>query len=439
MRIAIITLPLHTNYGGVLQAYALQKTLEGMGHSVTILQPKKILPEPKGFNFLRKLATRSFRKYVLRHEDVEIFREHRINREFPIVGREFVRFFNKYLNIRRVSSLRQIRKSDYDAFVVGSDQIFRPKYNPYLLHSFLDFTFKDKGKLSIWYNEFDGWTVKRVIYGASFGSDVWEFTPEQTERAMILLSRFEGASFREKSGIKMASENLIRWSMPVLDPTMLLPKEDYLSMIEEYRKAVAKPCPKGALFEYVLDKTDEGKAAVDAFENVLCRKSEENEAVCQHIVRFLSTNPRGTGPVESRIQRPVEEWLGAISDASFVITDSFHACVFSIIFHRPFAVIANPGRGVSRIEWLLEQFALEDRLVKDISEDAVPELIKTEIDWEDVDARLEGFKSDSIGFLEFSLTQARKEDFMSIYIPHTGLYREVSINEKKLHKCDLGK
>lgn len=431
MRIAIITLPLHTNYGGVLQAYALQKTLEGMGHSVTILQPEKILPEPKGLKLLRKMVTRSFRKHVLGHKDVEVFREHRINREFPTVGKEFVRFFDKYLNIKRISSLRQIRKSDYDAFVVGSDQIFRPKYNPYLLHSFLDFTFKDKGKLSIWHNEFDGWTVKRVVYGASFGSDVWEFTPKQTERAMILLSRFEGASFREKSGVRMASKNLIRWSMPVLDPTMLLTRDDYLAIIVEYWRVCEKPDMKGAIFEYVLDPQKESKAVVDAFENVLCRKSEENEAVCPHIVRFLSTDPRGTGPVESRIQKPVEEWLGAISDASFVITDSFHACVFSILFHRPFAVIANPGRGVSRIEWLLEQFDLEDRLVGDISEDAVSELIKAEIDWEDVETRLSGFKSDSIGFLEFSLTQAIKEDYMSIYIPHTGLYREVSINETK--------
>lgn len=430
MRIAIITLPLHTNYGGVLQAYALQKTLEGMGHSVTILQPEKILPEPKGLKLPRKMVTRSFRKYVLGHKDVEVFREHRINREFPTVGKEFVRFFDKYLNIRRISSLRQIRKSDYDAFVVGSDQIFRPKYNPYLLHSFLDFTFKDKGKLGSLYNSSDGWKVKRVIYGASFGSDVWEFTPKQTEIATRLLSRFEGASFREKSGVEMVSKNLNRCSVPVLDPTMLRPKEDYLAMIEEYRKAVAKNCPKGALFEYVLDKTDESKATVGAFENGLCAKilPQENAGGRTDIVRFMSENPRGSGPVENRIQRPVEEWLGAISDASFVITDSFHACVFSIIFHRPFAVIANPGRGVSRIEWLLEQFALEDRLVKDTTEDTVSELIGAEIDWKDVDERLDVFKSDSLGFLACSLTLTRKNDKLAGYIPKNLLYLKVVRN-----------
>lgn len=431
MRIAIITLPLHTNYGGVLQAYALQKTLEGMGHSVTILQPKKILPEPKGFNLLRKMTTRSFRKYVLGHKDVEVFREHRINREFPTVGKEFLRFFDKYLNIKRISSLRQIHKSDYGAFVVGSDQIFRPKYNPYLLHSFLDFTFKDKGKISIWCNDFDGWNIKRVAYGASFGSEVWEFTPKQTEIATQLLSRFEGVSFREKSGVKLASKNLIRWSIPVLDPTMLLPKEDYLTIIEEYRKAVAKTCPKGALFEYVLDKTDESKAAVDAIENALRRKnpaSESTDASCTDIIRFLSENPRGTGPIENRIQRPVEDWLGAISDASFVITDSFHACVFAIIFHRPFAVIANQDRGVSRIEWLLQQFDLEDRFLKEISEDDVSKLIEAEIDWEDVDEILSIFKSDSVGFLAHSLTLTRKKDKFAEYIPQTSLYRRVSID-----------
>lgn len=429
MRIAIITLPLHTNYGGVLQAYALQKTLEGMGHSVTILQPGKILPEPKGFNFLRKIVTRSFRKYVLGRKDVEIFRERRINREFPTVGREFVRFFDKYLNIRRISSLKQIRESDYDAFVVGSDQIFRPKYNPYLLHSFLDFTFKDKGKLGSLYNGFDGWKVKRVIYGASFGSDVWEFTPEQTEIAGRLVDRFEGISFREKSGVEMARNNFLRWNMPVLDPTLLLPADDYLSIIEDYRNTESVSDKR--IFEYVLDRTKGSEEAVAAFESAL---SKENADGRPHTVRFLSTNPRGTGPVESRIQKPVEEWLGAISDASFVVTDSFHACVFSLIFHRPFAVMANHDRGVSRIEWLLEQFGLEDRLVENISKETVAEMVKKEIDWVDVDTRLEEMKCDSLSFLSTSLKLSRINDYTSGYIPRTELYNKVIANAGKQEK-----
>lgn len=429
MRIAIITLPLHTNYGGVLQAYALQKTLEGMGHGVTILQPGKILPEPKGFNFLRKMATRSFRKYVLGRKDVEIFRERRINREFPTVGREFVRFFDKYLNIRRISSLEQIRESDYDAFVVGSDQIFRPKYNPYLLHSFLDFTFKDKGKLNSLYYSYDGWKVKRVIYGASFGSDVWEFTPEQTEIAGRLVDRFEGISFREKSGVEMARNRFHRWNMPVLDPTLLLKADDYLSIIEGHRKTEA--VSEARIFEYVLDRTNGSEEAVAAFESAL---SNENAERRPHTVRFLSTDPRGTGPVENRIQKPVEEWLGAISDASFVVTDSFHACVFSIIFHRPFAVMANHDRGVSRIEWLLEQFGLEDRLVKDISEENAAELLGKEIDWNDVDTRLEDMKCDSLSFLLTSLKLSRTDDYPSVYIPRTQLYNKVIANAGKQEK-----
>lgn len=405
MKVAVITLQMHTNYGGVLQAFALQRVLETLGNDVEIIQLDEILPAPKGVNAVRKLLTRSFRKYVLRR-DVEIFREHRINREFPSVGTEFLGFFRKYLNIRYISSFSEIRASDYDAFVVGSDQVWRPKYNPALMHSFLDFTWKDKRRKSLHRHSAgrkrpEGWDVRRIAYAVSFGCDGWEYSGRQTALASELAGRFDALSFREISGVRNAAEHLGTDSVTVLDPTMLLDADDYLGLIgrrKEQRKGFSRPLEmtegeraeieRGTgVFEYILDGTAETEALL----------AELEACLAQPVRRFIPANPRGREEISLRVQPSVESWIAGIADAGFVLTDSFHACVFSILFHRSFAVVGNRGRGLSRITWLLEQFGLQDRLL------CGPSLPKDDISWDSVDARLERLREESVEFLKKNL------------------------------------
>lgn len=385
MKVAVITLQLHTNYGGVLQAFALQRVLESLGNDVEIIQLDEITPEPEGLNALRKLLTRSFRKYVLAHRDVEIFRERRVNREFPSVGAEFLDFFHKYLNIRYISSFREIGVSDYDAFIVGSDQVWRPEYNPNLMHSFLDFTWKDSGRpghLSSSGKEPAGWEVRRIAYAVSFGCDSWEYTARQTAHAAILAGRFDALSFRENSGADNAVGRLGVAAVTVLDPTMLLGAEEYTGLIESRKDSQEA-------FEYILDRTAETEDAVAKLEARLAMP----------VRRFLAADPRGREDISLRVQPSVESWIAGIAGAGFVLTDSFHACIFSILFHRPFAVVVNRSRGVSRIEWLLGQFGLEDRLVTGAS------LPEGSIDWEGVDSRLGQLRAESVEFLKKSLRQ----------------------------------
>ncbi len=468
MKVAIITLQLHTNYGGVLQAFALQRVLEAMGNEVEIIQSDKIMPEPEGAAAVRKFLTRSFRKYALRRSDVEIFRERCINGEFPIIGKEFVRFFRKYLNIRYISSFSEIRASDYDAFVVGSDQVWRPKYNPALMHSFLDFTWEndftrgDSGRTRVCSSAGEesggGRDVRRIAYAVSFGCDAWEYTERQTALAAGLAGRFNALSFRENSGVKNAAEHLGVEAVTVLDPTMLLDAGDYRRLVgargdspkdsregftedsregftedsregftEDFREGFTEDSREGftkvfrdgftedsregftageqpgttcgespendgnsGVFEYVLDNTAETADLVASLERQLAIP----------VRRFLGADPRGREEISLRVQPSVESWIEGIADAGFVLTDSFHACVFSILFHRPFAVVGNRSRGLSRIIWLLEQFGLESRLLCNV-EDSIPE---SEIDWESVDARLGLLRAESCEFLRANLS-----------------------------------
>ena len=87
----------------------------------------------------------------------------------------------------------------------------------------------------------------------------------------------------------------------------------------------------------------------------------------------------------------VTKWLRAFVDADFVITDSFHGCVFSIIFNKPFVAIGNKGRGLARFESLLKMFGLEDRLNSS--------QLTTEIDWESVNGKLNSYREISKNFI----------------------------------------
>ena len=402
MKVAIVTLPLHTNYGGVLQAFALQRVLEGMGNDVEIIQLREIIPAPKRLEAVRKFLTRSFRKYVLRRRDVEIFRERRINREFPVVGAEFVRFFRKYMNIRYISSFNEIRPSDYDAFVVGSDQVWRPKYNRNLMNSYLDFTHpRFHGVRSVWSREPGDWNVRRVAYAVSFGSDVWEYSSEQTARARILAWSFDELSFREASGADRALRHFGVGSVTVLDPTMLLKVSDYLDIAAEENASANPADGSGCVFEYILDRTPENCSVAHEIERRVAVDSKDGKPL--EVNAFLTSDPRGAGDISARVQPSIESWLRGLSSASFVVTDSFHACVFSILFHRPFCVLGNSNRGLSRLEWLLGLFGLRDRLVStDNAENVDFEALRA-VDWEDVDRCLERQRSASLDFLKNSL------------------------------------
>lgn len=337
MKIAILTLPLHTNYGGILQAYALQTLLERMGHEVCLIEKRR-----KPITLPLWKAPLVYGKRILKNvtgHPFPVFYEQKVNREEPIVRQNTDKFICRYIMRRIVDDFSEIKESDYDAFVVGSDQIWRPKYfNDRIERAYLDFT--------------EGWNIRRIAYAASFGTDEWEYTPGQTKRCRDLLKQFDAVSVREASGAELCRKHFGINASHVLDPTMLLEKEDYIRLFENAHT----PKSNGTLLNYILDDTPEKTALTD-------RIAKERGLVPFRV------NAKGdiSLPIESRIASPVEQWLRGFYDAEFVVTDSFHACVFSILFNKPFLVVGNQKRGLSRFISLLGTFGLEDRLIPDIN------------------------------------------------------------------------
>lgn len=337
MRIAILTLPLHTNYGGILQAYALQTVLERMGHDVCIVEKKR-----KPVTLPLWKAPLVYGKRILKNakgSPFPLFYEQKVNREEPFVRQHTDKFICRYIKRRIVGDFSEINESDYDAIVVGSDQIWRPKYfNDNIERAFLDFT--------------EGWDVRRIAYAASFGTDEWEYTRAQTRRCGRLLKRFDAVSVREASGIDLCREHFGVEAKTMLDPTMLLEKEDYIRLFENANT----PKSNGTLLNYILDDTPEKTALTN-------RIAKERGLVPFRVNAKSDINL----PIENRIAPSVEQWLRGFYDAEFVVTDSFHACVFSILFNKPFLVVGNQKRGLSRFVSLLGMFGLEDRLITDLS------------------------------------------------------------------------
>ena len=374
MRIAIVTLPLHTNYGGILQAYALQTVLEQLGHKVEHLQPRVEFPKlHPSWKMPLVYCKRTFSKFFCGEFKTPIFTHpHKWIRKYTDA------FIAKYINNNFISkeAWNETNVFSYDAVVFGSDQVWRPRYAYPIERYFGSFL----GDLS----------VKRVAYAASFGTGHNEYSVEQQSNCTKLLKDFTGVSVRENSAVGMCKSMFGVEAKHVLDPTLLLSKDEYIKLIQDTPKS------KGNLAVYVLDESPE---IADFIEGT---------------ARKLGLTPFRTNskvedynaPIIERLQPPLEQWLRSFYDAELVITDSFHACVFSIIFGKPFICIGNKGRGSARFESLLSMFGLEDRLVVSFDDfEARKENLMKEIDYGRVYAILEKKRQESMSFLQESLTK----------------------------------
>ncbi len=369
MKIGILTLPLHTNYGGILQAYALQTVLERMGNEVYLIEkptfplhlPLWKTPLSYGRRILKNISGHPF----------PILYEQKMNREASTIRQHTDKFINKYIKRKIVDNYTDVHENDFDAIVVGSDQIWRPKYFHNIETAYLDFT--------------EGWNIKRMAYAASFGTDEWEYTPKQTKKCGRLLQSFDAVSVREKSGINLCHNHFHVQATHVLDPTMLLEPENYIKLFE----VDDTPKSPGTLLNYILDETPEKTALIE--------KIAKDKSLVPFRVNSKVENINA--PLQERIHPPVEQWLRGFYDAEFVITDSFHACVFSILFNKPFFVIGNTARGMSRFTSLLSMFGLENRLIH--SNSSI--YYETNISWQNVMSLLNYNRRKSRDFLSKGL------------------------------------
>ena len=374
MKIGILSLVLHNNYGGILQAYALQTVLERMGHEVVIFN-KEVPMRQVGVKILLK---RLILKMLGR--DVVVFSERKTNREAPIVNKCLLDFRKKYIHEVFLYQLKDICDYKLDCIVVGSDQVWRARY------------FKEQWKEPI-ENAFLSFTkelsIKRLSYAASFGTDCWEYTDNETDRIRESIKLFNAISVRESSGIPLLKKYLNVDSELVLDPTLLLSRNDYIDLFKISKESKSK----GNLLVYLLDPTIKQKEII--------KDIEKSKGLTSFSVTRRGISP--TAPIVQRILPSIEAWLRGFYDAELVVTDSFHACVFSIIFGKPFVVFGNKQRGMSRFESVLSMFNLSSCLIDDNFDIGKLSEIINQIDFVNVEELLEQERKVSRQFLDIVL------------------------------------
>ena len=312
-KIGIITINDNNNYGNRLQNYATQKILESKKLEVITIKNEYPIDEYNSIiEYFCKRLKMNLRKVIIKKNTKRV-------KEFKAFNKNInfsKKYFNKYQNF-----------NDFFALCVGSDQVWNPNF----------------GRLSsldlIKFNT----TAKKISFSASFG--VSELSQENKNEVKKYISDFEHISVREEAGKKIIEDETSRKDVEVLiDPTMLL-------NAEEWDKVAKKP-PQLKFSKYILNYFL-GELSVERKDEI-DRIAKENE--CE-IINILDKNSPfyETGP---------SEFLYLEKNAFLICTDSFHSCVFAILYNRPFIVFDREDKEVkmnSRIETLINKFCLKNR------------------------------------------------------------------------------
>lgn len=380
MKIAILTQPLHTNYGGILQCYALQTVLEGMGHSVTVLNRRYAKPGFKEMMMrFASLAKCLVRRCLMGRKDIaltnpwaENYNIHKKSESERRRYSEIQRFIQEYIHLSRPlrssNELKEyVESMGFECILVGSDQVWREIYSPCIEDFFLGFLPEDDKRL-------------KITYAASFGTADTPISREHLENCVRLARRFLAISVREQSGVEIMKNCFGIDAKLSLDPTLLLSAEQYRFPVERTNN--------GGLVSYILDDTDDKDAII--LETSVALHLERKK------IRLIASSQDDVTELPS-----IEEWLSSFANAEFVVTDSFHGCVFSIIYHKPFIAIANKDRGLERFTSLLGTFGLTDRLIFD-HEDFICKkiLLLQSIDYTTVNNKLHEIKQECVDYLK---------------------------------------
>ena len=354
MNICILTFEFNYNYGAVLQAYALSKTLQKWGHTVCIMN--------RGWD---TYAGAHPRRLSLKRIPGYLMGKFITLKPFKDFKRQYLHFTKPIENYTDLS----LESDKFDLAIVGSDQIWNDEIFPYM---------------GLYYFAESFHSVPRIAYAVSFGKDTFTVPLQYDKKLKKELSRFSALSVREDSGIQILS-NLGFQAKQVLDPTFLLSKDDYpIESSYHHYKYVCR---------FLLDENSSKRQYIQKFAQHHSYKEVNNYLNKDYsvpVIRKIINNKYISIP----------KWLSNIKNADFVITDSFHGMVFSIIFERQFLVFRNKKRGNARFESLLGKLGLLNHL---ISEDNSFSEHYDEIDYAKVNNILETLKKDSLEYLECAL------------------------------------
>lgn len=351
MKIGILTFHWATNYGAVLQAYALQTFLQNLGHNVSIINYKPKIYEYNLINFFTQRHYRKLQDFLSnkkKENSLNLFREEKLK----LTKRIF-----SYTEIPNIVK-------EYDILISGSDQVM----NPFFLKN-------GEGKEMISPSYFLGFEFngRRIAYAVSFGCK--EYPIQQLNIAKQYLCKFEKIGVRERSGLSIVHKMQGHNPIVVPDPTILLPPSDFINLANQ-----SNFFDQNYHYAFFIRNSKQRKIEIPKFikSNKILWNNDDNDY-------------------------SIQTWLKKIYHAKSVITDSFHCVVMCLQLSRPFVVITEQSgkEGMNdRMYTLLEQLGLESQILHKSELQLLPERIKISYNSETIATQLNKMRNIGIGFLK---------------------------------------
>lgn len=365
----------HTNYGQLLQGYALQNILYKNGFSPytikytlkeeNIFYSKIINRLKNGFNW-RKLITG---QYFIKTKQVITKQKNDLNRERNFDNFRSLLSFSE----KEYDSFNQIKNKPpkADIYITGSDQVWASWIRTKTKRIFL--------------LDFGGKNTKKIAYGASFARDNLKKNERKLYRRCLKKYTFIGV--RESSGIEICNSLGITNCKLVADPTILLTKNEWLSLVKPNKEIENKEY----IFAYMVDNPIDNQNILIGLEYIKSKKTP-----------FYYVSSALYEDENSNFRPPVEEWINYVNNAKFIITSSYHGVIFCLLLNKPFLAIAKPHshKQNSRLVSLLELVNLTNLLIdKNITIEKLDNLLEQDINWNFVNETLDKIRTESLSYL----------------------------------------
>lgn len=369
------------NYGANLVAYSLSKVVEKLGYNPYIINFDPFPP----LDSITRFKTQALLD----------FRQDYLNLTPLYTSSSSLSETNKFIN----------------TFIVGSDQVWRKTIT--------------QNNLKTYFLDFVKWNKKCISYGASYGSNKFEGNYKEINECKLFLKKFSNISVREKDAINITKELFDKDSCLVLDPTLLLTKEDYDSFISK-EKVLNK---KEYVAVYALFNQD--KNFNKNLKRLFPNKKILNIKTHSEYIPLLDRN--------ELVYNSVPNWINDIKNADYIVTDSYHGLLFSILFEKDFICLGKNSKAKSRFDSICELLGgnISSRIIKDLSEiNNISELKK--INYKIINKNLENERKKSLLFIKDSLNSKKiniNTEIIELYDEYSkGLITQV--NELELN-CQL--
>jgi len=368
-KVEVITLQRVPNYGSVLQGYATQEVIKKIGHDVELINyyPERMHMHAM-LKRLKEKTPKLKKSFILRNIARVVILPSYIKRFFV-----FKKFVKKHIHMtqKQYSNLEELMKDvpEADIYCTGSDQVWNSKWNEGIDKClFLEFVPKDK---------------KKISYSASFGKA--KLDDEEKEETKKLLEKYEFLAMREKSGVEILQDLGIQEGIQVLDPTLLLTKQEWETLISN------KYSHKKYIFMYNINRNKKLDKYAKEFSK---RKGLPLIYVSYNYHECFKYGHLKCNP-------SVEDFLSLIANAEYVLTDSFHCTAYSINFNKNL-LVAYPDRFSTRLASIVELTGVTDRVINDYEDFSICD---REIDFEYANKILEEEREKSIEYLKKAIEE----------------------------------